>query len=371
MSYLTRLRAQLAQVDADHRRRTVRNHLPAHAVDFSSNDYLGLAHDPRVLTALHNATSAGSGGSRLLGGAHPEHTALETALAEWTNRPSARLYSSGYLAAIGAMTALAAATDVAYSDERNHACIIDGLRLTKLDRHIVPHATVPNRSTDPRPALLVTESIFGMDGAHAPLAQLIASLREADVLAVDEAHALGITGPAGSGLASAHPDDRVVIIGTLSKAVGASGGFIAGPTDLIDWLTSRGRTFIFDTAPPPAIAAAASQALAIVQSPEGDALRERLHATATRVRTELRTLGYDIPGESGPVVPLLLGDERTALALMANLETRGLYVPAIRPPTVPPGSSRLRITLRADHTPAHIDALLLALRDHAPLALAR
>jgi 8-amino-7-oxononanoate synthase len=367
MSYLTRLRAQLTRVDAANRRRTVRNHIPPGATDFSSNDYLGLSRDPRVLTALHAAKVVGSGGSRLLGGAHEEHTALEHALAQWTNRQAARLFSSGYLAAIGAIAALASATDVAYSDELVHASIIDGLRLTKLERRIVAHATVPNRGTDTRPALLVTESIFGMDGSHAPLPQLAASLHPGDVLAIDEAHALGVTGPAGSGCASALSDNRIVIIGTLSKALGAAGGFVAGPTDLIDWLTNRARTFMFDTAPPPAIAAAAGRALTIAKSPEGDTLRARLHANATRLRAELRALGYNVPGDDAPVIPVILGGEIDALQLATHLEARNLYVPAIRPPTVPPGSSRLRITLRADHTPAQIDALLLGLREWSPL----
>ena len=371
MSYLTRLRDHLTQIEAQDQRREVRRQLPPGAVDFSSNDYLGLAHDHRVTAALHTATQAGSGGSRLLGGAHPEHTALEEALAAWTGRAQARLFSSGYLAAIGAVTTLAVATEVAYSDALIHACVIDALRLTKLDRIITPHATVPDRKPDKRPALLLTESIFGMDGSRAPLAKLAASLRTADVLAIDEAHALGVTGPAGSGLAALLRDDRIVIIGTLSKALGAAGGFVAGPADLIAYITSRARTFMFDTAPPPAIAAAATQALAIVQSPEGDDRRATLRTHSRRVRTELRDLGYDVPGDDGPVVPVLLGTEAAALTLSAQIEERShIYVPAIRPPTVPPGTSRLRITVRADHTPAQIDALLQAMRAHAPLAVA-
>jgi 8-amino-7-oxononanoate synthase len=369
MTYLSRIREHLAHIDEADQRRTVRRQLAPDAVDFSSNDYLGLAHDPRVTAALHVATQAGSGGSRLLGGAHPEHAALEEALAAWTGREAARLFSSGYLAAIGAVTAIAQAVDVAYSDALIHACVIDALRLTKLDRVITQHVTVPDRKAEKRPALLLTESIFGMDGSRAPLAKLAASLRTADVLAVDEAHALGVTGPAGSGLAALLRDDRIVIIGTLSKALGAAGGFVAGPADLIAYITSRARTFMFDTAPPPAIAAAAARALAIVQSPEGDDLRATLRTNARRVRTELRDLGYQVPGDDGPVVPVLLGSEAAALALAAQIEEQNLYVPAIRPPTVPPGTSRLRITIRADHTPAQIDALLEAMRAHSPLAL--
>lgn len=367
MSYLDRIRAELAAVAAARRERGVRAALPAGSIDFASNDYLGLARDPRVVAALRNSDVVGSGGSRLLGGAHAEHAGLERALAEWTGRERARLFSSGYLAAIGAIAALASCAGVAYSDELVHACIIDGLRLTKIERRIVPHATVPDRSSDPRPALFVTESAFGMDGSLAPLSALVARLREDDVLLVDEAHALGVSGRSGSGYAAIFRDPRVVVIGTLSKALGAAGGFVAGPAEVIDLLTSTARTFIFDTAPPPAIAAAAARALTIARSAEGDELRARLRGLANRVRRELRGLGYDVRGDEGPIVPLVLGSEDAALALARGLEERGVYAPAIRPPSVPAGTCRLRLTLRANHTDAELDILLRALASRADL----
>lgn len=362
MTYLDRVRAELALLESLGRRRVARTALPPGAVDFASNDYLGLGADARVVAALRAAERAGSGGSRLLGGAAPEHAALEDALADWTGRERARLFSSGYLAAIGAITALAPCVGVAYSDELVHACIIDGLRLTKLERHIVPHAMLPHRDADARPALLVTESAFGMDGSTAPLPALAAGLRAGDVLLVDEAHALGVCGRAGSGLAAPLRDPRVVIIGTLSKALGGAGGFVAGPAEVVELLTSRARTFVFDTAPPPALAAAAERALQIVRSAEGDALRARLDDLAARVRDELRDLGYDVRGEAGPIVPVVLGSEEAALAFSRELEERGIYAPAVRPPSVPAGTSRLRITLRADHSRADVDGLLRALR---------
>jgi 8-amino-7-oxononanoate synthase len=363
VSYLDRVRTELAIVTAAQRRRVARAALPSGAIDFSSNDYLGLAHDHRVVAALRSTGRVGSGGSRLLGGAAAEHAELERALAEWTGRERALLFSSGYLAALGAITALAPCVDVAYSDESVHACIIDGLRLTKLERHIVPHATVPARTGDARSALVVTESAFGMDGSRAPLAELVTLLCDEDVLLVDEAHALGLFGTAGSGYAASVHDDRVVVIGTLSKALGAAGGFVAGPAEVIELLTSTARTFIFDTALPPAIAAAAACALRIVRDPEGDELRSRSRAHSARVRDELRGLGYDVRGEEGPIVPVIAGGERAALVLARGLDERGLYAPAIRPPTVRPGSSRLRLTIRADHTAAEIDVLLRAMRD--------
>lgn len=363
MRYLDRVRAELTVVDAARRRRFARPALPADAVDFSSNDYLGLARDARVVAAMRAGERVGSGGSRLLGGAHPEYAALEAGLAAWTGREAARLFSSGYLAAIGAITALAACIDVAYSDELVHACIIDGLRLTRLERHIVPHAALPERSRDTRAALIVTESAFAMDGSRAPLEALVAQLRDGDVLLVDEAHALGVAGPAGSGYAAALHDERVVVIGTLSKALGAAGGFVAGPREVIELLTNTGRTFIFDTALPPPIAAAAARALEIARGNEGDGLRAALHAHLARVRTGLRELGYDVRGEDGPAIAVVAGSEAAALELARGLEERGVYAPAIRPPTVPPGSCRVRLTVRADHTGADIDTLLFAMRD--------
>ena len=363
MSYLNRVRTELAIVSAAQRRRAVRAAIPAGAIDFSSNDYLGLARDPRVVAALRSAKRAGSGGARLLGGAGIEAAELEDALAEWTGRERALLFSSGYLAAIGAVTALAPCVDVAYSDESVHACLIDGLRLTKLERHIVPHLQLPARNGDARSALVVTESAFGMDGSRAPLDALVSALRDEDVLLLDEAHALGLCGAAGNGHAARLRDERVVVIGTLSKALGAAGGFVAGPREVIELLISTARTFIFDTALPPAIAAAASAALQIVRDSEGDALRSRVLASARHVRDELRALGYEVCGAEGPIVPVILGSEDAALVLARSLEERGLYAPAIRPPTVPPGSSRLRLTIRADHTEADLEGLLRAMRE--------
>ena len=235
--------------------------------------------------------------------------------------------------------------------------------MTKLERNVVPHGGLAAARTDARPALLVAESVFGMDGSAVPPAAYAAAMRPGDVLLVDEAHALGVAGEHGSGLAPALRDERVVVIGTLSKALGASGGFVAGPADVIELLVNTARTFIFDTAMPAAIASAAACALQIVRSAEGDALRVQVHARASRVRDELRACGYDVRGDDGPIVPVVLGSEVAALQLARVLEERGIYAPAIRPPTVPPGTSRLRIVVRADHSDADIDLLLRAFRE--------
>ena len=363
MTYLDRIRQELATLDERALLRVPRRSVPAGAIDFSSNDYLGLSRDPRVIAALRESDAVGSGGSRLLGGAHREHAALEEDIATWTGRPRALLFSSGYLAALGAVTTLARFVDIAYSDAHVHACLIDGLRLAKIPRHIIAHASVPERGAGDAAALIVTESVFGMDGSVAPLRELIGSLGGSDILIVDEAHALGVCGPRGAGLLAVERDERVVVVGTLSKALGAAGGFVGGPADAIALLATAARTFVFDTAPPPAVAAAARAALAIVRNEEGDALRARLAANARRVREGLREGGFEIPQDDGAIVPLVIGTERGALALAHELEMRGIFAPAIRPPTVPAGTARLRITVRADHTKANIDQLLDAIAD--------
>ncbi|GAC1395299.1 MAG: hypothetical protein NVSMB59_12550 [Vulcanimicrobiaceae bacterium] len=227
--------------------------MPAGAIDFSSNDYLGMASHAGTVARLRAATQVGSGGSRLLSGAHPEHVALEADLAAWTGREAALLFSSGYLAALGAIVALAPFVDYIASDERNHACAIDAVRLTKLPRTI--HAHDAPLAPDPRvPTMFVTESLFGMTGTRIDVAARVAMLAPDDVLVVDEAHALGVVGPAGAGACAPYADPRIVVIGTLSKALGGLGGFVAGPRDAIAYLATAARTFVFDTAMPPGCA---------------------------------------------------------------------------------------------------------------------
>lgn len=363
MSSNERIRAELERLDAATLLRVPRDEVPAGAIDFASNDYLGLRRDPRVLAALRGTDVVGSGGSRLLGGAAREHATLEAELAAWIGRERALLFSSGYLAMLGALATLGRFVDTAYSDALIHACAIDGLRLLKIPLTIVPHATVPLRPLHDRAALIVTESIFGMDGTRGPLRHICDILSDNDVFVVDEAHALGIVGQAGAGLAAGLRDDRLVVIGTLSKAFGVAGGFVAGNADTIALLATAARTFVFDTAAPPALSAAARASLAILRSDEGDQRRARLHANAARVGAGLQACGFNVPEASGPIVPVIVGGASEALELQAALEARGLFAPAIRPPTVPPGTARLRLTVRADHSDAEIDALLAAMAD--------
>lgn len=359
MTYLDRAAVLLDEIRAQGRYRKVRTHSLGGALDFSSNDYLALATNPQVVEAFRRATRVGSGGARLLGGSHREHSLLEEELAVWLGRERVLLFSSGYHAALGAITVLAHTVERIYSDRLNHASLIDGIRATRIERSVYDHATLPPRAQRRGSALIVTESIFGMDGDAVDLESMLAALGDDDVLLIDEAHALGVTGPGGAGRARALADPRVVVMGTLSKAFGAQGGFIAGPALLIDLLVNRARPFIFDTAMPPAVALASRVALALIRN--ADAAREQLHDNVRRLRDGLTLLGFPTIDDPSPIVPVVLGSEERAVEIARELESMKIYAPAIRPPTVPPGSSRLRLSVRADHHREHIDLLVQGL----------
>jgi 8-amino-7-oxononanoate synthase len=357
VSYLDRATDILARIREQGLYRSVATHQVDAPVDFSSNDYLGLARDPQVVAALRNATRAGSGGARLLGGRHREHSLLEEELAAWLGRERALLFSSGYHAALGAIPVLAQTVDAIASDQRNHASLIDGVRLAHVSRAIYPHGLPPPRNGS---RLLVSESIFSMDGDSVDPRFLLESLGGDDVMLVDEAHALGVVGLQGAGLCVGLDDPRAVIMGTLSKSLGVFGGFVAGPERVVELLVNRARTFVFDTALPPALALAARIALMLVR--RGDERRARLHANVARLRDGLRALGFPVLETPSPVVPVVLGTEERAMSVAAALLERGIYAPAIRPPTVPPGSARLRLSVRADHPAEHIERILRELR---------
>jgi 8-amino-7-oxononanoate synthase len=361
LSYLQRIDAALAQIRAQDRYREISTERP-YVADFSTNDYLALATDSRMVEAMRHIKRVGAGGARLLGGRHREHMLLESDIARWLGRESALLFSSGYMAALGVIPVLASLVEAVYSDALNHACLIDGVRAAKVPREIFPHAKLPRKEERRHPALIVTESLFGMDGDTADLRALLAELHEDDVLLVDEAHALGVFGAEGGGLACGIADDRVVVLGTLSKAIGAAGGFVAGPAVLVDLLVNSARTFIFDTALPPAIAFAAR--VGIMLSKTADDRRARLFERSARLQAGLRELGLWHPNSAGsepvegPIVPVVVGDEARALDLMRRCAEAGINAPAIRPPTVPAGTSRLRLSVRSDHTEEQITLLL-------------
>lgn len=361
MSYLHRVAAKLQTIRAENRYRELPTQSLGDVIDFGSNDYLGLSTDPQVVQALARATRVGSGGARLLSGRSREHALLEDELAEWLGRERALLFSSGYHAAIGAIPVLAELVDSIQSDENNHASLIDGMRLARIPRAIYPHGAIPHDSR--QRALIVTETIFGMDGDSVDVGALLEGLRPGDILLLDEAHALGVTGPQGAGLAREFADPRIVIVGTLSKALGSFGGFVAGPAPLIELLVNRARSFIFDTALPPAIALAARIALLLTR--RGDDRRARLEENIRHLGVILRQAEpFDklrVTTES-PILSIVLGSEERALDVSAYLAKRHIYVPAIRPPTVRPGTSRLRVSVRANHTPDQIDMLAAELQ---------
>jgi 8-amino-7-oxononanoate synthase len=361
LTYLDRASKLLDAIRANGRYRTVRAHGLTGLLDFSSNDYLGLATHPQVVEAFRRATRVGSGGARLLGGSHREHSLLEEELAVWLGRERVLLFSSGYHAALGAISVLARTVDRIYSDRLNHASLIDGIRAAHNERIVYDHAALPRRAVRRGSALIVSETIFSMDGDAVDVAAMLADLGDDDVLLLDEAHALGLVGPQGAGHARALTDPRVVVMGTLSKAFGGQGGFIAGPSRLIELLTNAARSFIFDTAMAPALALAARVALALIR--DGEPLRARVHGNVQRLRDGLRALGYPAITDLSPIVPLVLGSEERAVEMAQRLEGKRICAPAIRPPTVPVGTSRIRFSVRADHQGEHIDLLLRGLAE--------
>ena len=339
-------------------------------ISFCSNDYLGLAGHPALAAALAKTASqhgVGSGASRLVSGESPIHLALEARLAAFVGAPAALLYPTGYLANLGVLTALARPEDLIVSDAANHASIIDGCRLSRAHVTVYAHLDADAaRSALAAPGpyrrrLLVTESVFSMDGDRAPLPALAESARSTGaILMVDEAHALGVSGPQGRGVCAAVGVKPDVLIGTLGKAFGTHGGFAAGSPSLRHYLINRARPFIYSTASPPPLAAATLTAVDLIAGHEGETLRAKAHSVAAYLRTTLAAAGVQIPGED-LILPYVLGEDVAALELAGRLRRQGFLVPAIRPPTVAPGTARLRITATAAHTDGDAHALAAAL----------
>jgi 8-amino-7-oxononanoate synthase len=341
-------------------------------LNFGANDYLGLAGDERLAEAARRAideAGVGAAASPLLAGYTHWHARLESRLAEFCGAEAALLFSSGYAANVGAIAALVGPGDVIFSDARNHASIIDGCRLSRAEVQVYRHADVarlqslltetPTRGR----RLIVTDSVFSMDGDAAPLVEIAALAEQCGaMLMVDEAHATGVYGARGSGMAEQlGVASRVdVHVGTLSKALGASGGFVAGSRRLIDWLIHRARSYLFSTAPPAAIAAAALAALDVVaHEPER---RARLLRQAARLRDRLSGQGWNTGRSTTPIVPVVIGDAGRTMGLSRAAREAGLYVPGIRPPSVPPGQSLLRISVSAAHDDSAVDRLLDAMQ---------
>jgi 8-amino-7-oxononanoate synthase len=329
-------------------------------VQFASNDYLGLTQHPKVVAAAHDALDrwgAGAGAARLIVGSRPVHSELERELATWKRAESAVLFPTGFATNLGVLTTFAGPDVLVCSDALNHASIIDGTRLAKADVAVYPHRDLDALEhllatrTVGRRALVVTDTVFSMDGDVADVdATLDLCTRHGALLVVDEAHA--VLGPDPD----VAPDAPVLRVGTLSKTLGALGGFVAGPRRFTDLVVNRARSYIFTTASSPADAAAGLAAVEIVQSQEGDDLRTRLRTNVDQLRV----------GHPSPIVPVPCGEESHALDLAAALLERGLLVPAIRPPTVPAGTARLRVALSAAHTLDQVRALRTALDELDP-----
>jgi 8-amino-7-oxononanoate synthase len=323
-----------------------------------SNDYLGLAGHPSVREAAADAAmrwGAGAGASRLISGTMEPHLRLEQRLAEFKGYQRALLFGSGYLANTGTVAALAGRGEVVFSDRLNHASIVDGCRLSRAETFVYRHADLEHlawglRRAGDRAALIVTDGVFSMDGDVAPLAELSELARRHRCrLMVDEAHATGALGPGGRGtVAAAELSGQVdVVVGTLGKALGSYGAYVCADEELTDFLVNAARPFVFSTAPPPPAVAAAEAALELLASEPR--LVGRLAANATALREALAAEGLPVGGAGTQIVPLHVGEAEAAMAISERLLERGVFAQGIRPPTVPPGSSRLRFTAMATH----------------------
>ncbi|MBD5804057.1 8-amino-7-oxononanoate synthase 2 [Azoarcus sp. Aa7] len=377
---LDSLQADLAELDAQSLRR-VRRSLdtpcgPHARVDgrdmlaFCSNDYLGLAAAPELAAALKAGADrwgSGSGASHLVSGHYTVHDELERRLAAFVGCERALYLSTGFMANSGVIPALVGRGDAIFADRLNHASLVDGALLSRADLHRYPHADLSAleralAASTVKRKLIVTDSVFSMDGDVAPLAELLALADRFDAwLMVDDAHGFGVLGPDGrgalreAGLASW----RLVYIGTLGKAAGVSGAFIAGQADVVEWLMQKARTYIFTTGAPPALATALLRSLDLIE--HGAERRRHLAALIAQLHTDLKLRRWQLMPSRTPIQPVVIGDNAETVAAARALWDAGLWVPAIRPPTVPQGSARLRISLTAAHTHQDVERLVTAL----------
>jgi 8-amino-7-oxononanoate synthase len=341
-------------------------------LNFSANDYLGLAGHPSLIHAAHSALDSagfGAGASRLVVGNHREHDALEDALRRFHEADAVLCFNSGYHANIGVLPALASRGAHVFSDALNHASVIDGCRLSRARVTIYPHCGLAELAAElaasgsPR-KLIVTDAVFSMDGDIAPLAALrqLADDHNA-MLVVDEAHAVGALGPGGRGMCAAAAVVPDLLVGTLGKAFGSFGAYVCASEPVVELLRNSARSFVYTTGLPPAVAAASRAAVELLAGPVGRDARRRLMARIAELAEALGRVGA-----RSPIFPVIVGDDRAAVRLTERLMTSGLYVQAIRPPTVPEGTARLRIAVSAAHSANDIQRLSDALRDHNELA---
>lgn len=352
--------------------------IPENLLDFSSNNYLGLADHPALKSAIVSNLKTGrygSGASRLISGTAAAHRLLEERLAQWYHREAALFFNSGYQAGVGVIPAIAD-RGVIFSDELNHACIIDGCRLSRAEVAVYRHRDMGHlesllkrisaKAGNPQqfPRWIVSESVFSMEGTAAPCRELVRLKQKYNAfLMLDEAHGIGVYGKTGRGLAEEFglSDDVDLIMGTFSKAMGSFGAFVTGSQSLMTWIANTARSFIFTTALPPAIAAANEAAIGLVDGMTK--ARAELRKRAVLLRDFLKGLNFETRGEDSPIIPVVLGDEGRALQLAQHFLEHGLWIRAIRPPTVPTGTSRLRISLSASQSPRDEERLQTAFQE--------
>ena len=336
---------------------------------FCGNDYLGMSRHPRVIAAAHKAIDqygVGARSARLIAGTTVAHARLEEKIAAFKSKESALVFGSGFLANLGILTAFAGKEDVVILDKLCHASLIDGARLSGAEIRVFPHKNYEKceeilKKCTARRKLLVTENVFGMDGDRADLDTLIRLKKKyGALLIVDDAHGTGVFGKTGPGAAARFSDGIDVIMGTLSKAIGGLGGFVAADKVLIDHLTNFARPFIFATALPPMLCETAREAFCVIE--EEPELLEKLWANIREVHQGLTKLGFRLAAPESAVLPVILGDEKKSMDAFEKLLAQGLFVPAVRYPTVPKGKARLRITVSAAHTSEDIQTLIKAFK---------
>ena len=395
MTWLAEFDTRLEELEAAHLTRKRRIVVPEQGarmtvngrsmLAFCSNDYLGLANDPALKAAVHAAVDAygvGAGASPMVSGYSAANAALEEELAAFVQLPRALYFYAGYATNASIVPALVGAGDAIFSDALNHACLIDGARLSKASIHRFDHAALDQlgaqlAASPARRKLILSDAVFSMDGDVADIPALLALAEAHDaLLLIDDAHGFGVLGPQGrgalaaAGLAGAQASPRVLYMATLGKALGVAGAFVAGPQTLIEWLLQKTRSYTYATASPAILAEALRAALREVGSAGGDARRAHLAALIARLHdglapgadTAIDAAGWRLMPSATAIQPLVIGDNAAALRVMAGLLEAGLWVPAIRPPTVPAGTARLRIALSAAHRADEVDLLVMSLR---------
>lgn len=401
-SWLDEIPARIAALDAAHLRRRRRAVEPAgdsaggavlrvdgrEMLAFCSNDYLGLASHPDMAEAACEGARSfgvGAGASPLVSGHSTANEALERELAAFVGLPRALYFYAGYATNIGIVPALVGDGDAIFSDALNHACLIDGARLSRARIHRFAHADLADLATQlaastSRRKLVISDAVFSMDGDVADIPALLALCEQHDaLLLLDDAHGFGVCGPQGRGSLAAvgltgdSASRRVLYMATLGKAAGVAGAFVAGPDDLVEWLLQKTRSYIFATAAPALLACALRSSLRLIE--QGDGRRAQLRSLIAQLRESLQPVlarsGWQLGHSDTPIQPLLIGGNAEALAVMEGLREQGIWVPAIRPPTVPEGTARLRIALSAAHTDEHIHRLVQALDRLAPASASK